>query len=80
MDINSKTIASITETNQNFSKVAKIADAYGEAVIFKNNRPKCKLVDLEQAVDIELSDDEKIDIVARRVLNKYRSAFEALAQ
>lgn len=80
MDINSKTIASITETNQNFSKVAKIADTYGEAVIFKNNRPKCKLVDLEQAVDIELSDDEKIDIVAQRVLNKYRSAFEALAQ
>lgn len=38
MNINSKTIASMTEANQNFLRVARIADAYGEAVIFKNNR------------------------------------------
>lgn len=38
------------------------------------------MIDLEQEDDLELSDDEKIDIMAQRVLNKYRSAFEALAQ
>lgn len=80
MTIDSKTIASMTEANQNFSKVAKIADAYGEAVIFKNNKPKYRLVDIEQEADIDLTEDEKIDIVAQRILNKYRPAFEALAQ
>lgn len=80
MDINSKTIVSMTEANQNFSRVARIADTYGEAVIFKNNRPKYRLIDLEQTEELELSDDEKIDIVAQRILNKYRSAFEALAK
>jgi len=70
----------MTEANQNFSRVARIADRYGEAVIFKNNRPKYRLVDLEQDDDLELTDDEKIDIVAKRLLNEYRPAFLELAK
>ena len=60
--------------------MARIADRYGEAVIFKNNRPKYRLVDLEQAPDLELTDDERIDIVARRLLQEYRPAFLELAK
>ena len=67
MKIDTNTIASMTEANQNFSRVARIADRYGEAVIFKNNRPKYLLIDLEQSDKIDLSDDEKIDIVAKRI-------------
>lgn len=80
MNINSKTIASMTEANQNFSRVARIADTYGEAVIFKNNKPKYRVVDIEQENEIELTDDEKIDIVAQRILKRYRPAFEALTR
>ena len=80
MKIDANTIASMTEANQNFSRVARIADRYGEAVIFKNNRPKYRLVDLEQDDDLELTDDEKIDIVAKRLLNEYRPAFLELAK
>lgn len=80
MKIDTNTIASMTEANQNFSRVARIADRYGEAVIFKNNRPKYRLVDLEQDHDLELTDDEKIDIVAKRLLNEYRPAFLELAK
>lgn len=80
MKIDTNTIASMTEANQNFSRVARIADRFGEAIIFKNNRPKYKLVDLEQEEDLELTDDEKIDIVAKRLLNEYRPAFLELAK
>lgn len=80
MKIDTNTIASMTEANQNFSRVARIADRYGEAVIFKNNRPKYRLVDLEQNDYLELTDDEKIDIVAKRLLNEYRPAFLELAK
>lgn len=80
MLIQSHTIASMTEANQNFTKVARLADKYGEAIIFKNNRPKYKLVDPDHADDPELTDDEKIDIVAGRLLNEYRPAFEELAK
>ena len=49
-------------------------------VIFKNNQPKYKLVDIEQDTEIQMTDDEKIDFVAARVLKEYRRAFEELAK
>ena len=80
MLIRTETIASMTEANQNFSKVARIADRYGEAVVFRNNRPKYRVIDLEQEPDLSLTDDEKIDVVAARILKRYKPAFEELAK
>lgn len=70
----------MTETNQNFSKVSRVAEANGQAVIFKNNRPKFLLMDLDSSPVIDMTDDEKIDFVAARILRIYKSAFEALAK
>lgn len=80
MQINTNQILTMTEANQNFSKAAKLADKNGSAVIFKNNRPKYLIVDLAQAPLIELSADEKIDIIAKRILEKYKDAFVELAK
>ena len=80
MTIDTQTIVSVTEANQNFSRVTRIADAHGQAVIFKNNRPKYLLVDMENTPWFDLTDDEKIDIVAARILKKYKPAFEELAK
>ena len=74
MNINTNTIVSMTEANQNFSKVARIAEKRGEAVIFKNNKPKFIVLDIEQSDYIDITDDEKIDIVAARILKKFRPA------
>lgn len=46
MNINTKQIVSISEANQNFSRVARMADKHGSLYIFKNNKPKFKLVDI----------------------------------
>ena len=78
--IDSKKIITATEANQNFSKATRIADTYGDALIFKNNRPKYKITNLEMEPDLELTDDEKIDIVSRRILERYKPAFLELAQ
>ena len=40
MTIDTNTVVSMTEANQNFSKVTRIADQYGRAVVFKNNAPR----------------------------------------
>jgi len=80
MTIDTQTIVSVTEANQNFSRVTRIADAHGQAVIFKNNRPKYLLVDMENTPWFDMTDDEKIDIVAARILKKYKPAFEELAK
>lgn len=80
MTINTNTIISVSEANQNFSKAIRIAEKNGQAIIFKNNRPKYILLDLDSNPPIEMSDDEKIDFVAARILKKYKPAFEELAK
>jgi len=80
MIIDTKQIITVTEANQNFTKATRIADETGAAIVFKNNRPKYKLVNLEVEPDLELTDDEKIDIVARRVMQRFKPAFMELAK
>ena len=80
MTIDTNQVLSITETNQNFSTAARIADKQGSVVVFKNNKPKYMLINLENNPLIDLTDDEKIDVVAKRVLEKHRKAFEELAK
>ena len=80
MQINTNSIVSVTEANQNFSRVTRIAEKNGQAVIFKNNRPKYMVIDLDSSSFLELTDDEKIDIVAARILKRFKPAFEELAK
>ena len=80
MIIDTSQIISVSEANQNFSRVTRMADSAGTVIIFKNNRPKYRLTDLDQTNEIEMSDDEKIDFIAARVLKRYRRAFEELAK
>ena len=79
MTIDTKTIVSVTEANQNFSRVTRIAEKNGQVVIFKN-KPKYMLVDLDVSPMIDMTDDEKIDVVAARILKKYKPAFMELAK
>ena len=74
MNIDTETIVSVSEANQNFSRVTRIADSMGEAVIFKNNRPKYLLIDLEGPPLSGLSEMEKLRFVAERILNETRPA------
>ena len=80
MNINTETITTMTEANQNFSKVAKVAENNGQAVIFKNNKPKFLLIDIDSSSYFDITDDEKIDVAAKRILNRFKPAFEVLAK
>lgn len=80
MMINTNTIVSVSEANQNFSRVTRIADTNGQAVIFKNNQPKYLLVDIESTPYFDMTDDEKIDVIAARILKRFKPAFEELAK
>lgn len=76
MTINTNQIISMTEANQNFSKVVKIADNNGSAIVFKNNKPKYVILNIEKNPIFELSDEEKIDVASKRILEKYLDAFK----
>ena len=80
MMINTNAIVSMTEANQNFSRVVRIAESNGQAVVFKNNKPRFLLIDMERTPLLDMTDDEKIDVVAARIMKKYRPAFEELAK
>ena len=80
MTVDSSTIFSETEANQNFSRVAKIAEEKGHVVVFKNNRPKLLVIDLDTEPQIEMTEDEKLECVAARILREHRAAFEELAK
>ncbi len=80
MKINTTDIVTATEANQNFSKVAKMAEKKGRVVIFKNNRPKLLVIDLDTEPQIEMTEDEKLEFVAARILREHQAAFEELAK
>ena len=81
MYIDTNTIFSMTQANQNISQAAKTVEQNGQAVIFKNNKPKFLVVDMEKdRIQFDLSEDEKIDIVAKRILKNYLPAFKELAK
>ena len=80
MNINTETITTMTEANQNFSKVAKVAENNGQSVIFKNNKPKFLLIDVDSNSYFDITDDEKIDVAAKRIMNRFKPAFEELAK
>ncbi len=80
MIINMNQIISITEANQNFSRATKIADREGSVIIFKHNKPRYMIVSLPDNMTLEFPDDEKIDVVAKGILEKHRKVFEELAK
>ncbi|MGC2873056.1 type II toxin-antitoxin system Phd/YefM family antitoxin [Ihubacter sp. mB4P-1] len=80
MNVNLKNLVSISEANQNFSKVARMVDENGAAVILKNNAPRYVLIDYGKLqADVE-ADNETLEDVATRLLQKHRKAFEKLAK
>ncbi len=81
MYIDTDTIFSMTQANQNFSAVARAVDRKGEAVVFKNNKPKYLVINMEEPTQLlDLTEDEKIEVVSKRILKRYLEAFKELAK
>ena len=80
MYIDTDKIVTMTAANQNFSAVARQTDRDGKSIIFRNNRPKYILLDLDGDGYLDLTEDERIDVVARRVMKRHKSAFLELAK
>lgn len=80
MTIDTNAIVTATEANQNFSRVAKLAEEKGHVVVFKNNRPKLLVIDLDTEPQIDMTEDEKLEFVAKRILRDHKAAFEELAK
>ena len=80
MVINTDNLVSITEANQNFSRVARMVDENGSAVILKNNVPRYVLMEFSQVEDEQQAKDEDILEISKRLISKNKQAYEVLAK
>ena len=80
MKVDTKNLVSITEANQNFSRVARMVDERGSVVILKNNTPRYLVIDFQKAEDEQIADNEDLLEVSRRLIAKNRQAYEVLAK
>jgi len=77
MLIDTKKMISITEANQNFSKVVKSVESNGDVVILKNNKPEYIVSKFSES---HFSEDDMLELIARRILSEHRHAFEELGK
>ena len=73
-------LVSITEANQNFSRVARMVDEKGSVVILKNNSPRYLLIEFSNAEQEQAASDEDVLDVSKRLIAKNRKAYEELAK
>ena len=80
MNINTNNLVSITEANQNFSKVARLVDESGAVVILKNNVPRYLVMEFSSAEQEQLAADEDVMSISQRLIEKNCQAYEVLAK
>jgi antitoxin Phd len=80
MKVDLNNLISITEANQNFSKVARMVDENGAAVILKNNAPRYVIIDYSKLQEDKVAENEMVEEAATKYLSKYAKAFEELAK
>ena len=83
MMVDTKNLVPMTEANQNFSRVVRMVDESGLAVILKNNKPRYIVVDFgeyEQIQTLRALRARQIGQEADRLLEEYQEAFRELAK
>jgi antitoxin Phd len=80
MTIDTNAMVSITEANQNFSKVARIVDELGNAVILKNNTPRYLVIDFNKVENESIASDEDVMSISKRLMAQNKEAYEVLAK
>ena len=83
MMVNTSALVPMTEANQNFSKVTRLVDEAGLAVILKNNRPRYIVVNFERYEAMQsarAARKQKIEAMADQMISDNLEAFQELAK
>ncbi len=83
MMIDTDKIVTMTDANQNFSKVVRAVDENGAAIIMKNNRPRYAVIDFEEYEALSAAKqmrDEMLGVTADIILEENIEAFLELAK
>ena len=80
MMINTSALVAMTEANQNFSRVARLVDEQGAAVILKNNKPRYAVVDFSEFDGFQAYRKAMIEKNADQLISENLEAFQELAK
>ena len=83
MVIDTNAMIPMTEANQNFSKVVRLVDECGSAVILKNNRPRYVVVSFSEYDEIQVARNARMQGVAETadvLISENMEAFKELAK
>ena len=80
MTIDTNTLVSISDANQNFSRVTNVVDQFGSAVILKNNVPRYVVLEFKQADAMEAATNEEVLAASKKLIKKNKKVYEALAK
>ena len=80
MVIDTSALVAMTEANQNFSRVARLVDEQGAAVILKNNKPRYAVVDFSEYVSFQAYRRSLVEHTAVRMIEENLEAFQELAK
>lgn len=80
MTVDTDTIVSISEANQNFSRIAKMVDQYGQVIIMKNNVPKYVLTEFGRADQSEAVSEAELKKASDKIKKRNQHVYEELAK
>ena len=80
MNIDTNTIVPISLANQNFSKVARLVDQYGSAVIMKNNVPRYIIYEFNQADSMQATSDDDVLAASSKLMQRNKHVYEELSK
>jgi antitoxin Phd len=80
MTLDTNLLVSMTEANQNFSKVVRLVDESGMAVILKNNKPRYMVLNFSEYDEIQTARAKFIGAAIDKVIAENLEALRELAQ
>ena len=80
MNVNTNTMVSISEANQNFSKVARLVDQYGSAVILKNNSPRYLILEFNQADEQLAAPTDDVLAISKKIMARNKTVYKELTK
>ena len=80
MKIDSNTVVTMSEANKNFSRVARLVDQYGSAVVFKNSVPRYLVLDFAAVDKMQMASAQDVNACASALMNRFDDAFRDLAK
>ena len=80
MNIDTRVLVPMTEANQNFSRVVRLVDESGMAVILKNNKPRYMVLNFSEYDEIHAARRKMISEAADSVIAENLEALQELAK